>query len=100
MLATSPPGSTMAARLVAVQATIEQFCWIGVTGTSVPLSGCIHASRLWGTQPINMETHVLRQRLHELFRRGALALDHIIRPVRAELGSRVLCLVPGSAHHA
>src|SRR5436305_12413084 len=45
MFATSPPGSTMAARLVAVHATIEQFCWIGVTGTTVTLSGCMGSFR-------------------------------------------------------
>ena len=40
----SPPGSTIAARLVAVHATIEQFCANGVTGTIVTLRGCMEAS--------------------------------------------------------
>ena len=57
MRATSPPGSTIAARLVAVQATIEQFC-------------CERRDRDDGDF----------QRLHGGFTRGRMP-PHIVKPV-------------------
>src|SRR5882757_8456139 len=83
MRATSPPGSTIAAELVAVQATIEQFCWNGVTGTMVTLSGCMRTFRLRGS-PSYSEPVVLREGLERDFGPRAEMLDHFGRRKRAQ----------------
>ena len=84
MRATSPPGSTIAARLVAVQATIEQFCWNGVTGTTVTLSGCMGDSRERGEAPHMVKPAVLRESLQRGLRPRAEMLDHFGGRERAE----------------
>src|SRR6185312_11338852 len=92
MRATSPPGSTIAARLVAVQATIEQFCENGVTGTTVTLSGCILLFRSGRRRPSYGEPVFLCEGLQRCFRPGAEMLDHLGRRNRAEPGATAVVL--------
>ena len=78
----SPPGSTIAARLVAVQATIEQFCANGVTGTMVTFRACMGAFRAARRSPLYRKPVLLREGLERglrAARRGAGSL----RPPRA-----------------
>src|SRR4029077_3143637 len=84
MCAPSPPGSTMAARWVAVQATIEQFCWIGVTGTTVTFRGCMRAFDAQEGCASYGEPVVLRESLERDFGRRAKMLDPLGRRERAE----------------
>src|SRR3982074_1726501 len=77
MRATSPPGSTIAARLVAVQATIEQFCSNGVTGTMETLSGCMEGSAYEGRSPSYRQPVLLREGFQRRPRPRAKMLDHL-----------------------
>src|ERR1043165_3915660 len=99
MFATSPPGSTTAARLVAVHATIEQFCWIGVTGTTVTLSGCIRNASRERIRSASYREPVL---LREGFERGlgarAKMLDASRRRERAEPRGGAVVLAAREAH--
>src|SRR5581483_2811789 len=99
MRATSPPGSTIAARLVALQATIEQFCWNGVTGTTVTLSGCIRDFRtgrrrnaLYGVSAL------LREGFQRGFRPRAKVLDHLRGRDRAKPRGVTVLEVACQAH--
>src|ERR1700704_2190754 len=82
MRATSPPGSTIAARLVTVQATIEQFCANGVTGTMETLSGCMEGSAYEGRSPSYRQPVLLREGFQRRARTGAEMLDHFGRRER------------------
>src|SRR6185503_16358698 len=85
MFATSPPGSTMAARLVAVQATIEQFCWIGVTGTMVTLRGCMNGFRYERPNGSYRKPVLAREVFQRRLGPRAEMLDHFGCRERAEL---------------
>src|SRR6185503_669797 len=76
MFATSPPGSTTAARLVAVQATIEQFCWIGVTGTMLTLSGCMNGFKYAGPNASYRKPVLAREVFQRRLGPRAEMLDH------------------------
>src|ERR1041385_1072891 len=84
MRGASPPGSTIAARLVAVHATIEQFCANGVTGTMVTLSGCIGEFVSEGAKPSYSEPALGREGLERGFGPRAEMLDHFRRRDRAK----------------
>src|SRR3989440_6386443 len=86
----SPPGSTIAARLVAVHATIEQFCANGVTGTMVTLSGCMQALRAEGGSSYG-ETVLRRETLERGFGPRAEMLDHFGRRGSANTRAVAVC---------
>src|SRR3954464_6452907 len=80
----SPPGSTIAARLVLVHSTIEQFCANGVTGTMVTLSGCMEGFAAEGTKPSYGEAALRREVFERGFGPRAQMLYHLSRRNRAK----------------
>src|SRR6188768_691982 len=93
MRATSPPGSTIAARLVAVHATIEQFCANGVTGTMVTFRGCMGGFTLEGRRPSYSEAALRREGLERGFGPCAEMLDHFGRRNRPKPRAIAVILV-------
>src|SRR6476660_645206 len=93
MRGTSPPGSTIAARLVAVHATMEQFCANGVTGTMVTLRGCMGGFVSAGSKTSYSEATVLREGLERGFGPRAQVLDHLGRRDGAEARAIAVVLV-------
>src|SRR5436190_23046299 len=92
MRGASPPGSTIAARLVAVHATIEQFCANGVTGTMVTFRGCMQALGGEGG-PSYSETVLRRESLERGFGPRAEMLDHFGRRDCAEACAIAVVLI-------
>src|SRR5882757_3892458 len=88
----SPPGSTIAARSVAVHATIEQFCANGVTGTTVTLRACIGIPRREGLA-LYRKPALLRECLARSLGPRPEMLDHFGRRERAELGGCPVILI-------
>src|SRR3954468_18316374 len=80
----SPPGSTIAARLVLVHSTIEQFCANGVTGTMVTLSGCMEGFVSGGPKLSYSEAALGREGLERGFGPRAEMLDPLGRRNRAK----------------
>src|SRR4051794_12454224 len=97
MRATSPPGSTIAARLVAVQATIEQFWANGVTGTMVTLSGCMGPGASEERRPSYSEPVVLREGFQRRLGPRAEMLDDFGCRKRAEPRTVAMILAAGEA---
>src|SRR6267154_2232161 len=89
----SPPGSTIAARSVAVQATIEQFCANGVTGTTVTLRACIMKSEARMNSALYRKPGLLCEVLERCLGPRTEMLDHFGGGERAELGGSPVVLI-------